>query len=62
MPIENKSCDDWIDLCLNNFNCKKYLFVVDDTIKYKNNIVYYINNKNHFYKNNEYVILIDTSK
>lgn len=61
MPIENKSCDDWIDLCLNNFNCKKYLFVVDDTIKYKNNIVYYINNKNHFYKNNEYVILIDKS-
>ena len=33
------NCDEWIDICLKNFKCKKYLFVVDNTEKYKNNII-----------------------
>ena len=54
-----KSCDEWIDLCLKKHKCKKYLFVVDKTEKYKNNIVEIIENKSHFGSNNEYVILIE---
>lgn len=56
--IENKSCDKWIDICLNNYSCNKYLFVVDKTEKYKNYIVEELTNKSHFNKNSEYVILI----
>ena len=54
-----KTCDEWIDLCLKKHkNCKKYLFVVDKTEKYKKYIVQKIINKSHFGKNNEYIILI----
>lgn len=56
-PI-NKSCDEWIDICLNNFKCKKYLFVVDNTEKYKDFIVDEIINKSHMNQNKEYIILI----
>ena len=48
-----------IDICLNNFDCKKYLFVVDDTLKYKQFIVEILENKSHFGSNTEYVILIN---
>lgn len=53
-----KSCDEWIDICLKKYKCKKYLFVVDETEKYKNNIVEVITNKSHFGTNIEYIILI----
>ncbi len=54
----NLSCDEWIDVCLSRFKCKKYLFVVDKTEKYSDNIVEYLDNKNHLYSINEKVILI----
>jgi len=53
-----KSCDEWIDLCLEKYKCSKYLFVVDKTEKYKENVVETLTNKSHFGKNQEYVILI----
>lgn len=53
-----KSCDEWIDICLEKYKCKKYLFVVDKTEKYKNNVVEVITNKSHFGINKELVILI----
>ena len=53
-----KSCDEWIDICLEKYKCKKYLFVVDKTEKYKNNIVEVITNKSHFGVNQEFVVLI----
>lgn len=53
-----KPCDEWINICLDKFECNKYLFVVDETIKYKNYIVDTITNKSHFGSNNEYVVLI----
>ena len=54
-----KTCDEWIDLCLKKHrNCNRYLFVVDKTEKYKNNIVETITNKSHFGENTESVILI----
>jgi hypothetical protein len=58
VPIDKRSCDDWIDICINNFKCKKYLFVVDNTEKYRDYIVDIIENKSHLNKNKEYVILI----
>lgn len=54
----NLSCDDWIDVCLSRFSCKKYLFVVDETTKYKDYVVETIENKSHFGTTYEYVILI----
>ena len=39
IPIDMRTCDDWIDICLERFQCKKYLFVVDDTVKYKDYII-----------------------
>ena len=54
-----KSCDEWIDECLKRFDCSTYLFVVDETEKYKNYIVENLTNRSHFGLNNEYVILID---
>lgn len=57
--IENKSCDEWIDIFIKNYRCKKYLFVVDKTEKYKDYIVEEIENKSHFSKNVEYVVLIN---
>lgn len=56
-----KSCDEWIDLCLEKYKCKSYLFVVDETEKYKDKVVEEIGNKNGFFrkKNSELVVLID---
>ena len=56
--IEVLTADEWIDNCLKNYKCKKYLFVVDKTTKYKNYIVEELTSKSHFSGNTEYVILI----
>ena len=58
VPVSKKSCDDWIEICLDNFKCEKYLFVVDNTNRYKDHVVDVIVNKSHFGNNDEYVILI----
>ena len=57
--LENKSCDEWIDVTLSNIQCDKYLFVVDKTEKYKSFIVEELINTSHFNTNKEYVILIN---
>ena len=54
-----KSCDEWIDICLKKFNCKKYLFVVDETEKYKNSIIEVLEKKSHFGTRKEFVIKIE---
>ena len=54
----NLSCDEWIDECLTRFKCKRYVFVVDKTEKYKDKIVEEISNKSHFSNSKEYVIVI----
>ena len=56
---EQLTCDEWIDVCLNRFNCKKYLFVVDKTEKYSDNIVNAMVNKSHLGTNIENVVLIE---
>lgn len=55
--IENMTCDDWIEHFLKNFSCKKYLFVVDNTVKYTSNIVEELKNTSHFSNSSEYVLL-----
>lgn len=57
--IKELTCDEWITACINNYKCKKYLFVVDNTELYKDYIVEEIVNKSHFNHNKEYVILIE---
>jgi hypothetical protein len=55
----NLSCDEWITKLLDNFDCKKYIFVVDDSIKqYNKYIVEELENTSHFGKNKEYIIEI----
>lgn len=56
-----KNCDEWIDMCMIKYACKKYLFVVDRTEKYKNYIVDTIINKSHFGVNREFILFIDKS-
>lgn len=55
-----KSCDEWIDVCLAKYKCKAYLFVVDETEKYRDNIVEFDLGKKTglFHKLNEKVVLI----
>ncbi len=56
----NYSCDEWIDKIIKNYNCKQYMFVVDETIEYKNHIVETIINKSHLNTNTEYVVVISS--
>lgn len=56
---QNKSCDEWIDICLSKFNCRRYVFIVDQTERYQSNISYVLFNKSHFSYNEEYIIIID---
>lgn len=56
--LTNLSCDQWIDECLARFKCKQYLFVVDHTSKYSDNVVYEIRHNSHLSASTEQVILI----
>ena len=53
-----KSCDEWIDECLRRFKCRKYVFVVDETEKYKDFVVEEVQNSSHFSKAVERVVTI----
>ena len=54
-----KTCDEWMTLCLERFeNCRKFLFVVDQTSQYKNHIVEEIDDPSHFRRSKEYIVLI----
>lgn len=54
-----RTCDDWIDICLNNFKCSKYVFVVDYTEKYIENVSIELLNKGHIGNNTESIVIID---
>ena len=57
--IECLSSDDWIDICLKNYTCHRYIFIVDKTVKYQKNIVEEITNNSHLTKSHEYILIID---
>ena len=54
-----KSCDEWIDVCLEKYKCDAYLFVVDVTEKYKDNIVEELSKSSLWGKSKEKVIYIE---
>ncbi len=58
VPVSIYTCDDWIDICMKRFKCKRYVFVVDSTTKYKDCIVDTITNRSHLSTNQEFVISI----
>lgn len=53
------TCDEWVDIVLDNFTCRRYVFVVDETVKYKDKIKENIASTSHFCKTTEQVIVID---
>lgn len=57
--IEELSADEWITICIENYKCKRYLFVVDRTEKYRQCVVEELYNKSHFSNAKELVILIE---
>ena len=58
VPVDKRTCDNWIDECLNRFKCRKYVFVVDETERYRENVVYELRNKSHLNGNSEYIIVV----
>ena len=52
-------CDKWIDICIDKYKCKEYVFVVDNTEKYKDYVVMEIDNQSHLGSNKEYIIKLD---
>jgi hypothetical protein len=56
--ISEYSSEEWVDICLERFKCRKYLFVVDQTCKKYDSVVSF-RNKSHFGINYEKVILIE---
>ena len=54
----NMSCDEWITNLIQQYTCKDYLFVVDETTLYKDYIVEELTNKSHLSTSTEKVILI----
>ena len=51
--------DYYIDMCLQKFQCKTYIFVVKDTVKYSQYIMKAISNKSHLSESEEQLIVID---
>lgn len=56
---EFKSCDEWIDECLQRFNCKRYVFVVDKTAKYLDKVTEGMSHTSYMSNAQEKVIVID---
>ena len=56
---EFKSCDEWIDECLQRFNCKRYVFVVDKTAKYLDKVTECMSHTSYMSNAQEKVIVID---
>jgi hypothetical protein len=56
---EFKSCDEWITECLTRYKCDKYVFVVDSTENYKNNVVETLMITSHLNPVTEQIIVIN---
>ena len=54
-----KTCDGWIEECLSRFKCRRYVFVVDETSKFKDNIVEEIKKSSHLTNTTECVVVVD---
>lgn len=59
VETSTRDCDDWIDVCLQNYDCKKYVFVTDNTIKrYINYVDDELENTSHWGSNKEFIVVI----
>lgn len=54
-----KTCDKWIDECLTRFDCRRYVFVVNETEKFNDNVKEELKSNSHFSHTTELVIVID---
>ena len=61
VPTSKCDCDAWIDECIDRFKCKRYIFIVDDTDVYWDNVVCSIDNKSHLNTNQEFLIILEGS-
>ena len=57
--LKDKDCDEWIDIVMHKYKAKRYVFIVDSTLKYEKYIVDKISNKSHFSDSKEYILVID---
>ena len=62
--IQNHSVEDWIEICLSRFHCKRYLIVIPSWVtEFDSFCVETISNRNHLNsKSGEKVILIENDK
>lgn len=62
VDLADMTCDEWVDLVIEKYKAKRYVFVVDDHIeKYKKYIAESIINKSHFNTNAEHIVVINSS-
>ena len=62
VAASNFSCDEWIDICLRNYICRRYVFVTDGSIcKYKQFVKETFTNTCHWGSNNELIVVIDNN-
>ena len=54
-----KCCDEWIQECLDRFDCKRYVFVVDETKKFESFVKEEIRSDSHLTHAVERVVVID---
>jgi 23S rRNA G2445 N2-methylase RlmL len=48
--------DEYVEKILNNFNAKVYLFIVDKTAKFKDNIIDNVHQRSHFQNTDELIL------
>jgi 23S rRNA A1618 N6-methylase RlmF len=58
---EFKTCDEWIEIVLNKYNCEKYVFVVDKTKQFNQYVQEELITKSHFNATSEKVIVINNA-
>lgn len=58
---EFKTCDEWIEIVLNKYNCEKYVFVVDKTKQFNQYVQEELITKSHFNATSEKVIVIENT-
>ena len=59
LPKADFTADQLIDICLNNYQCQRYLFIVDETVKYQDYVVETFEKSSFLGIEYEYLVLID---
>lgn len=55
---EEQYTDDMIDKLISEFNCKKYIFIIKDSKKYKDKYIDKVDVKTHLYLSHRHIVLI----